>query len=73
MHYHTEFMAGDNYLGSTKVFWSTWEYNPSKTGLLGDPTPSTPKLGKVLVEAAVQHLARFVEEYWWHGKAKVAR
>ncbi len=66
VHYHTDFMAGDNYLGSTKVFWSTWEYNPSKTGLLGDPTPSTPALGKVLVEAAVQHLARFVEEYWRH-------
>lgn len=62
--YHTEFMAGDNYLGSSKLFWSTWEYNPSRTGLLGDPTPSTPELGKVLVEASVRSLARFVEEYW---------
>ncbi|MGQ9905224.1 MAG: creatininase family protein [Anaerolineae bacterium] len=73
VHYHTEFMAGDNYLGSTKVFWSTWECNLSKISLLGDPTSSTPELGTVLVEAAFQHLARFVEEYWWRGKAKVAR
>ena len=66
VNYHTEFMAGDNFLGSSKLFWSTWDYNPSKTGLLGDPTHSTPELGKVLVEACVTNLARFVEEYWHH-------
>jgi creatinine amidohydrolase len=66
VHYHSEFMAGDNYLGSTKLFWSTWEYNPSKTGLLGDPTPSTSEKGRVLVEASMKSLARFVDEYWNH-------
>jgi creatinine amidohydrolase len=66
--YHTEFMAGDNFIGSTRVFWSTWNYNPSKTGLLGDPTPSTAEAGKVLIDACVKQAAAFVEEYWRHGK-----
>lgn len=62
--YHTDFIAGDNYIGSSKLFWSTWGYFTSKTGLLGDPTPSTPETGKVLVEANIGNLVRFIEEYW---------
>jgi creatinine amidohydrolase len=61
---HTDFVAGDNYIGSTRVFWSTWHYNPSKTGLLGDPTPSTPEAGRVLVEACLDESVRFAREYW---------
>jgi creatinine amidohydrolase len=67
--YHTEFMAGDNFLGSTRVFWSTWNYNPSKTGLLGDPTYASAETGRVLIEACVRQTAAFVEEYWRHGKS----
>lgn len=61
---HTDFVAGDNFLGSTRVFWSTWHYNPSKTGLLGDPTPSDPETGRVLIEACLEETARFALEYW---------
>lgn len=69
--YHTEFIAGDNFLGSSKLFWSTWGYFRSTTGLLGDPTPSTAEAGKVLVEACVKNLARFVEEY--HARTDARR
>jgi creatinine amidohydrolase len=66
--YHTEFMAGDNFIGSSRVFWSAWNYNRSKTGLLGDPTLSSAETGRVLIEACVKQAAAFVEEYWRHGK-----
>ncbi len=66
--YHTDFVAGDNFIGSTRVFWSTWNYHPSKTGLLGDPTPSSAETGRVLIEACVRHLAAFIEEYYHHGR-----
>jgi len=62
--YHTDYIAGDNYLGSSRVFWSTWNYHPSKTGLLGDPTPSSSETGRVLIESCIRHLAAFVEDYW---------
>ena len=62
--YHTDTIAGDNFLGSTKVFWSTWNYHPSRTGLLGDPTPSSAETGRILIEACVKHLAAFVVDYW---------
>ena len=64
--YHSEFVAGDNFIGSTRVFWSTWNYNPSKTGLLGDPTPATAEAGKILIEASVEQMVAFVQDYWHH-------
>lgn len=64
--YHTDFVAGDNFIGSTRVFWSTWNYHPSETGLLGDPTPSSAETGRTLIEACVKQLAAFIEDYWHH-------
>lgn len=61
--YHSESIAGDNFLGSSKVFWSTWGYHKSKTGLLGDPTPSCAETGKALIDACVRNLTVFIEEY----------
>ena len=69
--YHTEFIAGDNFIGSSKLFWSTWGYFKSKTGLLGDPTPSSTEAGKALIEGCVKNLARFIEDYWRHEPRKV--
>ena len=69
VNYRSEFVAGDNFIGSTKVFWSTWNYNPSKTGLLGDPTPSSPEAGRALIDACVIRAAAFAEEYWRHRSA----
>jgi creatinine amidohydrolase len=64
--YHTDFVAGDNFIGSTRVFWSTWNYHPSKTGLLGDPTPASAETGRVLIEACVRRLVAFIQDYWNH-------
>lgn len=63
---HTDYVAGDNFIGSTKVFWSTWNYHPSKTGLLGDPTPATADAGRVLIESCLDHLVEFVRDYYTH-------
>lgn len=62
--HHTDYVAGDNFIGSTKVFWSTWNYHPSKTGLLGDPTHATAESGRVLIEACIRHLGAFVQDYY---------
>jgi creatinine amidohydrolase len=67
--YRSDFVAGDNYIGSTRVFWSTWNYNPSQTGLLGDPTPSSAETGKVLIEASLERMVQFASEYWHHRNA----
>ena len=61
--HHTPYFAGDNFIGSTKVFWSTWYVHKSKTGLLGDPTHATPEAGKVLIEACLKHLVAFITDY----------
>lgn len=68
--YHTDYVAGDNFIGSTKVFWSTWNYHPSKTGLLGDPTPASAETGRILIEACLKHLAAFIEDYWRHRASR---
>ena len=64
--YHTDFVAGDNCLGSQKVTWSTWYLQPSKTGTYGDPTVATAEMGKLILDAAVANGARFLKEYWSH-------
>jgi creatinine amidohydrolase len=61
--YHTDFVAGDNCLGSQKVTWSTWYLQPSKTGAYGDPTVATAEMGKLIMDAAVANGARFLKEY----------
>lgn len=70
--YRSEFVAGDNFLGSSRVFWSTWNYNPSTTGLLGDPTHASAETGRVLIEACLRHLADFAGQYWNHCRNESA-
>jgi len=72
VNYHSDFIAGDNFIGSTKAFWSTWYVHRSRTGLLGDPTPSTAEAGRVLFEAAVRRTADFAAEYWSFRNERVA-
>ena len=62
--HHTPYFAGDNFIGSTKVFWSTWHVHKSRTGLLGDPTPASAEAGRVLIEACLKHLTAFIRDYW---------
>lgn len=64
MHYHSDFVAGDSFLGRQRVTWSTWYLQASKTGCYGDPTVATAETGKVILDAAVDNGARFLREYW---------
>jgi len=64
MCYHSEFVAGDNFLGRQRVTWSTWYLQPSKTGCYGMPTVATAETGRVVMEAAVANGARFLREFW---------
>lgn len=64
MRYHSEFVAGDNFLGSQKVVWSTWYLQASQTGTYGDPTPATAETGRLMLEAATANGARFLREFW---------
>ncbi len=64
MRYQSDFVAGDNFTGSQKVFWSTWGLQRSKTGIYGDPTVATAETGKAIMEAIVKEGVAFAKEYW---------
>jgi len=64
MRYHSEFIAGDNFMGNQQVSWSTWDIQPSKSGVYGTPTVATAETGKVIMDAAVENGMRFLKEYW---------
>lgn len=64
MRYHSDFVAGDNFLGRQRVTWSTWYLQSSQTGVYGDPTVSTAETGKIILDAAVSEGTRFLKEYW---------
>lgn len=66
MRYHSEFVAGDSFLGRQQVTWSTWYLQESKTGVYGDPTGATPETGLVIMDAAVERGARFLHEFRSH-------
>jgi len=63
MRYRSEFVAGDNFLGSQRVTWSTWYLQESASGIYGDPTVATAETGAVIMEAAVGEGARFLREF----------
>jgi len=62
-HYHTEFVSGDNFVGGSKVYWSTWGLQESRTGAYGDATGASAKTGQVLMDAIVENYAKFVREF----------
>lgn len=64
MRYHSEFVAGDGFLGRQRVTWSTWYLQASETGVYGDPTPATAETGRVVLDAAVANGGRFLREFW---------
>jgi len=64
MRYHSDFVAGDNFTGSQKVFWSTWGIQKSRTGIYGDPTMATAETGKAIMEAILKEGVAFAKEYW---------
>ena len=61
--YHTEFVSGDNFVGGSKVYWSTWGLQESQTGAYGDATGASAEAGKALMDAIVENYAKFVREF----------
>jgi len=64
MRYHSEFVAGDSFLGRQQVTWSTWYLQASQTGVYGSPTCATAETGRGILDAATTNGARFLREYW---------
>ncbi len=64
MCYHSDFVAGDGFMGRQRVTWSTWYLQPSESGAYGAPSYATAETGRVIMEAAVAEGARFLREYW---------
>ncbi len=63
MRYHSDFVAGDGFMGRQRVTWSTWYLQPSATGTYGTPTVATADTGRVIMDAAVANGARFLREF----------
>jgi creatinine amidohydrolase len=70
MRYHSDFVAGDGFMGRQRVTWSTWYLQASQTGAYGDPTPSTAETGRIILDAATAEGVRFLKEYWNFGKGE---
>ncbi|MGQ9807864.1 MAG: creatininase family protein [Armatimonadota bacterium] len=64
MRYHSDFVAGDNFLGRQRAVWSTWYLQQSKTGVYGDPTGATAETGRIIMEAATANGVRFLKEFY---------
>ena len=64
MRYHSDFVAGDGFMGRQRVTWSTWYLQASTTGAYGTPSLATADTGKIVMDAAVANGARFLREYW---------
>lgn len=62
--YESEFVPGDGFSGSKKVFWSTWAIQDSQTGIYGDPTCADAETGRKIMEAMVEEYRKFLTEYW---------
>lgn len=64
MRYHSQFIAGDNFMGTQRVTWSTWYLQESESGIYGDATVADAQTGEVIMRAAVEEGARFLREFW---------
>lgn len=63
MKYSSEFIPGDNFSGSKKVWWSTWAIQQSKTGVYGDPTVACKETGEIIYKAAIKNYVKFIKEF----------
>ena len=50
---HSKLVSGDNFGPGSRVFWSTWRYQQSKTGTYGCPSSATAEKGKQMFEGTV--------------------
>ena len=66
--YHSEFVPGDNFVGGSKVYWSTWGLQESQTGAYGDATCASAETGQQLMEAIVGNYVKFLRGFWEHDE-----
>lgn len=57
----SSFVGGDM-CTSSKVFWSTWRYQKSKSGTYGCPTHATLEKGRLLFEASVAEYLKLLRD-----------
>lgn len=65
--YESDFFSNDNFEKGSKVFWSTWGVQRSKTGIYGDPSASSEETGRKIVEITVRNFTAFAEEFYKKG------
>lgn len=59
---HSRFVSGDNFGPGSRVFWSTWRYQQSKTGTYGCPTLATAGKGKTIMGETVEAYVTLLRE-----------
>jgi creatinine amidohydrolase len=59
---HSKLVSGDNFGPGSKVFWSTWRYQKSRTGTFGCPTLATAEKGKAMFEETVAAYVSLLRE-----------
>ncbi len=71
LRYHSNNVAGDATRGSQRVVWSTWGIQKSSSGIYGDPTTATAKLGGIIVEEIKKNYKEFMLEFYTHDRDSV--
>lgn len=61
--YHSDFVSGDSFVGGSKVYWSTWGLQESKTGAYGSATTSTAEKGAAIMAGIVANYLAFLREF----------
>ena len=64
MTYKSKFVCGDPFGTGNKVNWSTWAYNKTITGALGDSSVATKETGKRVFNNIVKNSVNFIEEFY---------
>ena len=66
MKYNSKFVCGDPYGSGSKVIWSTWAYNKTITGALGDSSVASKETGKKIFKNIVDNCVEFILEFYKH-------
>ena len=61
---HSSLVSGDNFGASSKVFWSTWRYQKSKTGTYGSPSSASAEKGKIIFDETIAAYVSLLREVY---------
>jgi creatinine amidohydrolase len=64
MTYKSKFVCGDPFGTGNRVNWSTWAYNKTNTGALGDSSVATKETGERVFNNIVKNSVDFIEEFY---------